>query len=383
MSTAAVQDLTPLQFRRRSSRLAEDRPQLLGIFADMTDGTVVAQFFLNFAGFNWNETKFFMLIAGLCGKGDRTVEMFDKELADVARCTDRTIRSWRAAYLAKAQKISYWPLKIVEGDYQVERKRYEATAYSIPAEVESVIERAVVAARAMPEYEKDRLKALEQAADEHYEDIPDAPGKRRTRKPKKSLRSPVIQSIENARKSLDKGKKALEGMPARMRDALLAGQGEDLREMLLAIQGQIDDFLSVLPQDVDKSDVSHIPEVFSGTPQVDDRFRVKEDTDTTRKRSDEPEHPPEAISTWERIEGRLTKRQIQTVQVELVAADLPPVDSELAEVPDEDEVRERIAVMVESGVLDNESATDLEQTVSDSGVRAAFYRQYMASPRIE
>ena len=104
-----------LRFRNRQANppaAARER----GLFADMADGVIVAQHFCNFAGFEWAETKLFTTIVGLCGDGEKTVEMFDEELGQHARCTDRTIRSWRAAYLKKANTISFWPLDVREGE---------------------------------------------------------------------------------------------------------------------------------------------------------------------------------------------------------------------------------------------------------------------------
>lgn len=392
MSTATVYDVTPAQLRRTTSAGAAAAAAVQpgrGLFADMADGAIVAQLFLNFAGFAWDEAKFYALIAGLCGEGGRPVEMFDDELAERARCTDRTIRAWRAAYLARAGTTRCALLVVDEGSYNSDRQRYERTRYTIPPRVAELIERAVGAARALPEYERNRLGALERAAGECYDEIPDAPPLQRRRKPKKSHRSPVMQSLNNAAKNLEKGRKALDAMPERMRAALLAGQGEELREMLLATRGRIDGFLADLSENAESVEVNNMPENFSGIPPEDfehaedvDRFRVKEDLNTTRKRSDEPEHPPEAISAWGGVVERLSKPQVQSVEVELVD-DSPPEESPPSDdVPSEAQVHALVAELVRGKLIGAEEALEIKSKAYDLEVRRDFARRHMR-PQIE
>jgi len=336
MNSATAYDRTPAQVLRFRNRQANPpaAEQERGLFADMADGVIVAQHFCNFAGFEWAETKLFTTIVGLCGDGEKTVEMFDEELGQHARCTDRTIRSWRAAYLKKANTISFWPLDVREGEYDRDRKRYERTAYQV--RFAEQLEEAVAAARSTPEYDEDRLGTLERAARDLYDEIPNAPVNPRKKKPKKSLRSPVIQNVQNAAKNLDRGKQALAEMPDRMRAALLAGEGENLRAMLLEMRGQIDGFLSGISQATEGIEVDDIPENSSGIPpgrsegdeeaeaaeaEVQDRFR--EDQKNTRKRVDEAEHSPEDIAAMDEIIDRLRKPQVQRVEIPLRSPEEP------------------------------------------------------------
>jgi len=46
-------------------------------------------------------------------------------------------------------------------------------------------------------------------------------------------------------------------------------------------------------------------------------------------------------------------------------------------VPGETQMREHIAVMVESGALDEQSARDIERLAHDPATREAFARRYM------
>lgn len=404
MSTATVYDLTPGQLQRSMRRPPNPppAPPQFGVFADMADGVIVTQFLCNFAGFDWHETKLFVLIAGLCGDGDKGITLYDKELAEHARCTDRTIRSWRAAYLNKAQQLSFWPLQIKEGEYNAEKKRYERAFYAVS--IADTIEQAVAAARAMPAYASDRLQALEQAASEYYDDIPDAPAKRRTRKPKKSLCSPVIRNLNNAARSLDKGKEELAQMPARMRAALLAGEGEHLRALLLKMRSEVDELLSAIPQGAETTRLSDTPEKLSGTPLRqpeassdaasdpdeerlggEDHFR-EEAAANTRKSTSEATPSPEAEVAWEKLTARLNHPQVRRVEVPLCPPELPVLHNHDGDTPENEEIfdkshstpscseemeeghvcpspevdpeliRERLFIMVEDGGLSEEEA---------------------------
>lgn len=349
--TAKVYDMTPSQLRRQVKRQSsgEARPS---VFSAMADGSLAAQFFFNLAGFEFGETKFFMKIVELCGEGGRPVEVFDEKLAEHARCTDRTIRAWRAAYIARAQTINFWPLLIAEGEYDQYRQRYKPTSYSVA--IADHIERAVTLARSMPEYERDRVEAVRRAAEECYDDIPDAPAQRRVRKPKKSRRSPVMQSLEKAAKNLDQGKHALDALTDRQRAALVAGQGEDLRRRLDELQAQIDNLRASISETVEEAEVDDMPEKISGIPPAESSFR--EDINTnTRKLPDEPEpeteHPPEAVSLFDGLCERLTKPLIQSAEL-VLAADSPP------RVPDDNERAERAAILEFEAGLEREEAEE-------------------------
>lgn len=294
MSTnvASFKDYKPAYLRRRITQ-TDATPRSESIISDMADGVTVLQHFFNFAhdaeaAFEHKETKLVLLIAGLCGDGGRAIEMFDEEIAEHARCTDRTIRQWRKDYLAKSRRLNFFPLEINEGEYDVERKRYAKTSYAIHPDTAEAIKRAVAEARAMPDYDRDRLKALEHAASEHYDEIPNAPPKGRTRKPKKSLRSPAIQNINNASNNLTKGKQSLDEMPPRMRAALLAGEGDSLRATLKEMQAKIDQLLSAISEDTETKDVSYMPEISSGIPLEVSEGRGRDGNSGCRRRKSLP-----------------------------------------------------------------------------------------------
>ena len=385
MSTSAkVIDIPFGRFRQ--SAQVEAPATSAGVFSDMVDGAAVMQLFFNFAGFEWKETKIFLPVAELCGAAGRSASLYDEELAEHARCTDRTVRNWRRDYLARAAVVSFHPLLIAEGEYDRDKQRYERTGYTVDEGVAEQIERAVAAARSMPEYEADRMGCLERTARFAYDNIPDAPAKKdRKRKPKKSLQPEVVKSFESARKSIEKGRRALAELEERRRAVLLAGQGEDLRALLVAMRGEIDEILSGISEDVESKGVDDKPEKLSGIPppsQSDggeapaagpsgaNAFCVEEKN--TRKPPDapEPEPDPAAVAAFDGVCSRLTASTARATTLTVRAPEEDP--------PDETEVRERIAVLVESGELDEESAGGFEELAHDPVTRLAFARRYMA-----
>jgi predicted transcriptional regulator len=352
-NVATFKDYKPAYLKRSLARSenVNNQAQPYSVVADMADGVIVTQYFFNFArcgewAFEYKETKLVLLIASLCGDGGRTVEMFDEEIAQHAGCTDRTIREWRKDYLAKARKLNYFPLDITQGEYDAGSQRYAKTSYALHPDTAEAIERAVTEARAMPIYERDRLKALETAAGNHYDEIPNAPPKGRTRKPKKSLRSPVIQNINNASKNLTKGKESLDQMQPAMRAALLAGEGETIRGTLEEMRAKIDKLLAAISEGTDTKEVSYMPEVSSGTPpeaaegesetEIEDadgesHFRVEERT--TRKALDQPkrEHTPEDFAAFDNICAPLLQPKVTQTDVVIEShapTDAPPPDLE-------------------------------------------------------
>ena len=337
---ARVIEMPLAQLRRSLGSLPSGATQP-GVFSDMTDGAAVMQLFFNLAGFEWKETKIFLPVAELCGAAGRTVSLYDDELAEHARCTDRTVRNWRRDYLARAATVSFHPLEVAEGEYDRDKQRYERTRYTVAEAVAEQIERAVAAARAMPDYATDRMECLERAARVAYDDIPDAPAKKgRKRKPKKSLQPEVIKSLTSAQKGIEKGRRALDELGERRRAALLAGQGEELRDLLLAMRGEIESMLSEISEDAESVEVDDIPENLSGIPPAPDldseqdseqpKNAFREDINTyTRKVPDEPDEPslsPEAEAVFDGLMRRLTAPKVRSVEIVLREPEEGPPD---------------------------------------------------------
>jgi hypothetical protein len=372
--TATAYDFDPAQFRRRL-RDADASPEARGVFSDMTDGAAVMQLFFNFAGFEWKETKIFLPVAELCGDAGLSVALYDEELAEHARCTDRTVRNWRRDYLARAATVSFHPLEVTEGEYDAGKQRYERTGYTVAPAVAEAVERAVAEARAMPDYSKARMVCLKQAARVEYDGIPDAPAKRdRTRRPKKrSLQPEVKKSFDSAQKSLEKGRRALLELGDRRRAALLAGQGEELRDMLLAMRGEIDELLSKISEDVEGQEVGEVPESFSGVPPGERErgvaFRVEDKNTRNPLDAPETEPDPKAVAAFDVMTRRLSAPLVRSVEVELrVVPDA---------VPNERAVHERVAELVRAKQVTGAEGMEFKSKAHDASFRREFAERYM------
>ncbi len=71
-------------------------PRAESILSDMADGNLVTQFFFSFAGFEYKESKLALILIGLIGDGQDSVDLFDEEIAEAARCNERTVQRARA-----------------------------------------------------------------------------------------------------------------------------------------------------------------------------------------------------------------------------------------------------------------------------------------------
>jgi hypothetical protein len=388
MSTSArVFDMPLSHVRRQRARVTDEdaTAQPASVFADMADGALALHFLATRAGFEFKELKFVMLIAGLCGESGE-LSVFDKVLAeDHARCTDRTIRQWRADYLAGVEAWGGGPLEMTPGEYVAERQRYESFTYTVAPSWAAAVDVTVEEARRHPAYATDRVRCIEQIARGVYDEIPDAPaGKDRKRKPRKSLRSPVIQALTNARKNLDKVRPALDGLPSRMRAAFLAGNGENIRETLEAMQEEIAGLLSAVSETVERGGVEDIPEISSGIPprasaegadaagdgqEGGAHFRVNKNSNT-RKSPDPPaevEHTPEDRAAFDAMASRLRAPPVRSATVALHTADDDP--------PGEAEAHEHIARLLKLKLIGVDEAIAMKGRVSDEEFRRELARR--------
>ena len=187
--------------------------------------------------------------------------LYDKEIAEIANCCGRTVRRWRKAYAQIARGVvgaekgtkRYSPLKnITEGNYDRKKQLYQPTSYQVA--ITHLIERAVATARAMPEYQMNRQSALNKAAELHYDDIPDAPYRQRSRKPHRSIKAAVPAYVSNTLKNAEKARIALGNLNPPTREDLLDIQGTDMRNQLLEARRRIDELLSVMPQPIENTD---------------------------------------------------------------------------------------------------------------------------------
>jgi hypothetical protein len=238
--TATFTDYTPGHLRRKMQQPVTEQS---AIFSDMADGNLVTEFFFKFANFDHAASNLVLTLIGILGDAEENINLFDEDIANVAKCNERTVRRWRASYLEQAQKQNFFPLEIVEGEYDHMTQRYKATSYRIT--FADALERAVATARARVDYHTDRLKAIKKAAEIYYDDIPQAPSRMRTRKPRKAAQTPIAH-LSGASKKITSAQTALKEMPSRQRDAFINGQGEELRGMLEALRQQIAELESCL-----------------------------------------------------------------------------------------------------------------------------------------
>jgi hypothetical protein len=248
--SAHVIDITPTAFRRtlygRQQQPAEGG-QTAAVLDDCADGILALDCALTFAGFGYGARQLVLSVVGLLGGGDSTLEVFDGELANHVQCSDRTIRRWRAAHLKESKARRFSLLEIVEGEYNASRQCYEKTSYRFTAP--DYVDAVVHEARAFDLYKRDRRAAIEQAAEEHYADIPDAPPRRRSRKPRRAPAARVEQAFVNAARNVEKGKLALNELADDSRVALLESpQGTELRKTLLKLRSDIAEILENFPQ---------------------------------------------------------------------------------------------------------------------------------------
>jgi hypothetical protein len=284
--SAHVIDITPAAFRRTlyGRQQQPEGEQTAAVLDDCADGILALDCALTFAGFGYGARQLVLSVVGLLGGGDSTLEVFDGELANHVQCSDRTIRRWRAAHLKESKARRFSLLEIVEGEYDASRRCYGKTSYRFTAP--DYVDAVVREARASDLYQHDRRAAIVHAAEEHYADIPDAPPRRRSRKPRRAPAVRVEQAFINAARNVEKGKLALGELGDDSRVALLeSSQGAELRAMLLKLRADVAEILENFPQASEGKDVDEgIGQNVRYPPGV--------------------RHSAEDMSAWEAIERR-------------------------------------------------------------------------------
>jgi hypothetical protein len=294
-------------------------PRAESIISDMADGNLVTQFFFSFAGFEYKESKLALILIGLIGDSQDSVDLFDKEIAEAARCNERTVQRARADYKKKAQKENFWLLSIKEGKYLKEYERYEPTTYGITFAAQ--VEQAVAQARASADYSRDRRGALERAAKIFYDDIEQAPPK--LRKAKRSAVKTPLAEVNRATEKVASAGTLLKAMPTEQRRAFVRGQGEELRKAMDRLREQMAELEAAMSNEklnvVDKED-NDTYDILSGTPPQ----TVKPLPYVVPRREEGTTHAeptPEAIAAFDSLLARAKhKPQVTRTRVEVVAS---------------------------------------------------------------
>ncbi len=383
--TATFTDYTPGHLRRKMQQPAAVTDNA-SVLSDMADGNLVTEFFFKFANFDHAASNLVLTIIGILGDGEQSIKLFDEEIANVAKCHDRTVRRWRVEYLAQAQKQNFFPLEVIEGEYDHTTQRYKATSYRIT--FADALEQAVATARARPEYKTDRRAAIEKAAEIYYDDIPQAPSRMRTRKPRKAAQTPLAH-LNGAAKKLMSAQTSLKDMPSRQRDAFISGQGEELRGMLEALRQQIAELESCLETgetentSVENKEVETVWTFCPVSPPPDEEtkvdVRVKEEE--TRTPTEEPEHvhTPEDFAAWDRTFGCLSRPKVVHTEVEVKtrSPEESPPPSELEycfdDLPDEP------ACFTENDIMSDLNSTIMEDLPPDETDEERAEREAIAA----
>jgi hypothetical protein len=347
-ATATVHDFTPGAFRKKFARTqaqTDTAPttDAATIFSDMADGVLALDYGLTFAGFEYEERQLVHSIVGLLGEGETELAMFDERLADHLKCSTRTVRRWRAAYVEKSQAVNFGFLVITEGEYISAEKRYQPTRYRFTADAKDYVEQTVDEARGSGSYERDRRGAIEKAAGAHYEEVPQAPPRLRNAKPKRSSNVQIERDFINAKNNLTKGQRTLGDLQEHRRTAFLAGaEGEKLRALLLQMQHEIAGLLQDFPQTTDEVELNEVPDILSGTPPPvsgtpheakDESAGVETPATSVRPSSSYTRTQDlEAAAVFDRFDERLraprppAPPKVSTVELEIVAEPEPIVD---------------------------------------------------------
>ncbi len=372
MSTnvASFKDLKPAYLKRQITR-ADATPRAESIISDMADGNLVTEFFFLFAGFDYSESHLILALIGIMGDGQDSIELYDKDVAKIAGCDERTVQRWRKAYMEKAQKKNFWPMGIEQGAYVSGEKRYLPTKYRIT--FADALEQAVAHARASAEYRSgDRLQAIEKAARLFYDDIPQAPPSLRKGKRTQSIQTP-LSHLTGAAKKLTSAKVTLQDMPEQQRRAFVNGQGDELREAMENLRRQMAELeaaLLVEKLSVANKEVDSYTDTLSGTPPDDGgvpAYVVPKEEEGTTLPEPERKPTPEENAIWDRAFACLNQPSVTLASVEITAsapAASPPLELKyLLDAPgpalteiDDDELCERVAILIEDGGLSHEEA---------------------------
>jgi hypothetical protein len=328
MSTniASFRDHKPGHMKRLMKQSVIE-PRAESIISDMADGNLVTQFFFSFAGFEYKESKLALILIGLIGDGQDSVDLFDKEIAEAARCNERTVQRARADYKKKAQAKNFWLLSIKEGKYLKEHERYEPTTYGITFAAQ--VEQAVAQARASSDYTNDRRGALKRAAELFYDDIEQAPPKFRNKKAR-AVKTPLAE-VKRATEKVSSAGTLLKEMPAEQRRAFVRGQGDELHEAMNRLREQMAELEAAIMREklnvADKED-NDTYDNLSGTPPQ--TVRPRPYVVPTREEGTTQAAPtPEATAAWNSLCSVFRQPQVTHARVEVVASatTLPPPDA--------------------------------------------------------
>jgi hypothetical protein len=376
-NVASFQDHKPGHMKRKLNQPAAT-PRAESVISDMSDGNLATEFIFSFAGFKYAASHLVLTLIGIMGDGQDSIELADKDIAEIAECDTRTVQRWRKAYIEQAQKENFWPLEIKQGAYVKGEKYHLPSTYRVT--FGETVEKIVAAARVSADYSHDRIAAIKKAAEFHYDDIPQAPPSLRKRKP--SIVNTPLAELNRAAKKLDSTQTLLQNMPERQRAAYVNGQGEELRAAMDRLRDQMAELEKALSGEnanvADKEDTytnDNVVTPFSRSARPPAYVVPLREEEATLP---EPKKPPtpEALAAWDRTFACLKQPQVTRTNVEIVASatTLPPPEP-LPDAPD--------SILTEfDAVADTKQADGLlpEIPEMEKPLKVTFSEEAQASP---
>src|ERR1041384_5962666 len=316
--TAQVYDLRPAHLRRVLERTEPAATQPGQIIDDLADAVEAIHACANLAGFSERPRALLIALASAARtSGTGYVALFDKDLADLQGCATKTVQRQRADYLREARKLNFDLVEIIEGEFDQEAGTHKPTLYKF--HVGAVIERIVIEARATAGWadldRKRQRETIARAAARVYEEIPEAPVRRRKRRGTR----PAVKEIKTCRTIINTNLAKLRTRLAELSSAeqarLLEGDGE-LVKWWLEVRAEMDALCNL-----NSAQASEHSQLEGDGGQVVHHPPVGD--------SSAAEPTSEAAALFDRVIERARAPAICRVEIELHATETLPSDEEL------------------------------------------------------
>lgn len=316
--TATVYDFEPAQLRR-----AMRRAPAADVLDDLADGIEAVHQLANIARFGERPRAFvFALATAARSRGADLVELYDAELAALQNCSERTVQRQRADYIAEARLHRFELVEFEEGEFDRAAGKNAPTRYRF--HLGGYVERIIALARETPGWDglkrSEQRAAIRKAAEEVFDDIPDA----RRRGRKRPRPRPAASEVETCFKVMETKAHTMRQrapvLPAVERERLFEGDDpEGLRARYLQMRAELDALFNVVsPQTLDPAEVDRgtrqvvvpPPAVVTPRPEPAEAVVVEDINNTTTA-------SPEAEAAWEAVASRLSEPRVRRARVTL------------------------------------------------------------------
>jgi hypothetical protein len=319
--SAKVYDLRPADLTRFVERQSHANAVPVAVVLDDFADCVVAINALSYlSDFSVRVSAFLFAIAGLTSaRSCDQVELGDQELADLQNCSRKTVERQRKDYLNESRKCRFNLVEIVEGacvpleggGFQHEPSLYRYT-------IGDAVGRVVLEARSAEGWDnldrKRQIEIIRRVAAEVYEEIADAPARRRKRKPARLVLAEVKTYQKTAKTYLARLRERAACLTAAERKRLREEPDEEpdgepgkMREGWLALRAEMEAVRA-------KMDALY----GTGPSQVDETAELRQPVRSSPV-DEEPvaEMSPEDDAMWEGTKKRLSAPPIQSVEIAL------------------------------------------------------------------